>query len=290
MAAYEGLIEAGRPYACKEYISILYNTKTVYARTLSCMEKERQPFIYRPKRRRVTAAQAMDLVRDNKGHCHQFDVNPKDVVPTVEDIAAQIRELSTLPADESEAALAIATLHEAMKSVQRKAYGVASILAKQQTGQWDIVTVGHNHRVRNDPREYTGHAETCMVQDATPYLQAHGANGLTAFVNLCPCPGCMGPLIDAHIKTVLIGTIDPRVGVAFAQTKQQKEWGWGVARMQVVEKLGLIHRAPNIGDEQLRALIHLLCWDVFHATRGEVHRREHGSVLEESQGGALAQA
>jgi hypothetical protein len=49
-----------------------------------------------------------------------------------------------------------------------------------------------------------------------------------------------------------------------------------------MEKLSLIYRAPNIADAQLRARIHLLCWDVFHATRGEVHRREHGSTLVES--------
>jgi tRNA(Arg) A34 adenosine deaminase TadA len=245
------------------------------------MPPERQPFIYRPRRKKVTAAQAMDLVRDKAANCHQFDVNPHDAPPSVDSIAAQITELSESPQDDSEAALAIATLQEAMQPVQRKAYGVASLLAKPEAGAWNVITVGQNHRVRHDPREYTGHAETCMVQDATQYLQQHGPKGLTAFVNLCPCPGCMGPLIDAHIETVLIGTIDPRVGAAFGKG-MNLEWAVGIARQQVMEKLSLIYRAPNIADAQLRARIHLLCWDVFHATRGEVHRREHGSTLVES--------
>lgn len=245
------------------------------------MSLERHPFIYRPTDKKVTAVEAMDLVRDNGANCHQFDVNPDDVSPDVASIAAQIDELSSAPADGSEAALAIRTLQEAILSVQRRAYGVASVLARPRGNMWDVVTVAHNHRVRNDPREYTGHAETCMVQDATPYLQQHGPQGLTAFVNLCPCPGCMGPLIDAHIKTVLVGTVDPRVGAAFGKG-ENLEWAVGIARKQVLEKLGLVYRAPDIADEQLRARIHLLCWDVFHATRGEVHRREHGSTLHEN--------
>ncbi|HRH93016.1 MAG TPA: deaminase [Candidatus Peribacteria bacterium] len=243
--------------------------------------KARAPFIHRPSGLAVPAHVAMDMVTYEGAHCHQFDVNGKDAIPDVETVAKMIEELA-LKNDGSEAYLAYFTLQEAMASVRRKAYGVASTLAKDNpAAPWDIIAVGQNHRTRGDPREYMGHAETCMVQDATPYRQKNGPDGLAAFVNLCPCPGCMGPLIDAHIKTVLIGTVDPRVGAAFARTEEQKEWAWGVARMQVVEKMKLVYRAPNIADNHLRARIHLLCWDVFHATRGEVHKREHGSALKE---------
>lgn len=227
----------------------------------------------------VRADEAMDLVLDG-ANCHQFDVNKADVAPDVDTLAKLIDELA-LTNDGSEAYLAYATLQEAMGSVRRKAYGVASLLGKHSPdGRWGIIANAQNHRTHGDPREYLGHAETCMVQAATPYLQEHGPAGLTAFVNLCPCPGCMGPLIDAHIKTVLIGTVDPRVGAAFG-TGENMEWAVGVARQQVIEKFGLIYRAPHIADRYLRARIHLLCWDVFHATRGEVHKREHGSKLVE---------
>jgi tRNA(Arg) A34 adenosine deaminase TadA len=198
----------------------------------------------------------------------------------VDTVAAMIDELQ-LPDDGSEAYLAQVCLQEAMASVRRRAYGVASVLAKNEGASWQVIAKEQNHRTRHDPLEYIGHAETCMVRAGTPYIQQHGAADLTAFVNLCPCPGCMGPLIDSHIQTVLIGTVDPRVGAAFARTEEQKDWAWGIARRQVMEKLNLVYRAPNIADEHLRARIHLLCWDVFHATRGEVHRREHGGELKE---------
>jgi hypothetical protein len=113
------------------------------------MPPERQPFIYRPRRKKVTAAQAMDLVRDKGANCHQFDVNPHDAPASVDAIAAQITELSQSPQDDSESALAIATLQEAMQSVQRRAYGVASLLAKPEAGAWNVITVGQNHRVAN---------------------------------------------------------------------------------------------------------------------------------------------
>jgi hypothetical protein len=88
-------------------------------------------------------------------------------------------------------------------------------------------------------------------------------------------------MIDTHHERVVVGSIDPQVGVAFIKDRDYLSRILGSPRLQVLEKGDFQYVFPDIKDEQLLADMHTLSWDVFHSTRKRVHKQEHGSNLQE---------
>lgn len=239
-----------------------------------------QPFLYEPKGYPVTAAEAADLVTHEGAHCHQFDVNPDYESPDLALLQAMADALRLQPED-GESWLLLRTINEALDAARQGRYGVAAILGTTRRGVIDVLECARNQRVKGNPDEFIGHAEVQLVKRATPYLQSGADHSQDlACVNLCPCPGCFGHMIDAHFPTVVIGTIDPHVGAAFLKG-ERLELAAGRARKQVMEKRGLVYRFPHIPDSQLRDTLLTLSWDAFHATRKVTHRALHQVELKE---------
>lgn len=158
-------------------------------------------------------------------------------------------------------------LREAVEAGNKGAYGVAAVLANTRGGLMSFIHSAQNGRIKGGEDEYTGHAETLLVRGATQYLQSGlDHKHIIAAANLCPCPGCMGPLIDSHIPKFIVGSIDPEVGAAFLQGEALR-YAVGAPRQQVIKNCGLKYRFPHIPDKQTRDLILALCWHVFHTTR-----------------------
>ncbi len=178
------------------------------------MENRSEPFIYGLRHMRVSAGQAADLVHFG-ANCHDFSVNPLHQSPDVASLRDMILELDLKPGD-GEAFLMQQCLREALESAMKGRYGVGAILAATRGDVMKVVKTAQNERQKGQKHEFMGHAETRLVQKATKFLQnGNDHSGGIAAVNLCPCPGCLGLMVDAHFPTVLVGSIDPEVGAAF---------------------------------------------------------------------------
>lgn len=239
-----------------------------------------KPFIYEPRDYAVTAAEAADLVTYEGADDHLFRVNPAHQSPALTRMRALVSDLG-LGAQDGEAFLMQRAVLLALDAADKGRYGVGAILARVHGEVSHIVESAMNERVKDSPHEYLGHAETQLVQKATSYMQRQrDRTHDVAAVNLCPCPGCMGLMVDAHWQTVLIGSIDPKVGTAFLRDLPQ-QYALGDARKQVFEKRKLEYRFPVIEDEDLRNILLTASWDVFHATRTRVHQALHKTELKE---------
>lgn len=243
------------------------------------MVNRSEPFVYEPRHMRVSASQAADLVSTG-ANCHEFVVNSIHVSPDVASLRDMITGLG-LQTGDGEAFLMQQCLQEALESAVQGRYGVGAILAAKRRGVMKIMKKAQNERKKGQQHEFMGHAETRLVDKSTKFLQnGKDHTGDIAAVNLCPCPGCLGLMVDAHFPTVLVGSIDPEVGAAFLKGKDLQK-ALGKPRMQIMQDKPLLYRFPEIADLQLREMILTLCWDIFHTTRSKVHKNLHGLQLRE---------
>lgn len=239
-----------------------------------------EPFLYEPRNIYVTGAQAADLVTHEGADDHDFLVNPLHESPDVLSLFAMLLELKPhLP--NAEAHLLFQCIADALLAAGSGVYGVAAILAAHHDGIMKVVETALNQREHGNRHEFTGHAEMRLIDKATPYLQARlDHSNDVACVNLCPCPGCFGHMIDAHFPKVIIGSIDPQVGAAFLRG-QKLQYAAGAPRMQVIADRGLTYSFPNIPDQDIRSRLMTLAWEAFHTTRQKVHQNEHAGTLRE---------
>ncbi len=210
-----------------------------------------------------------------------FTVNGDHISPDIASLHSMVGELQLCPAD-GEAYLVQECVSEALAAATQGRYGVAAVLSSVREGSRKILHKARNERFTGSTYQFTGHAEMRLVDMATPYLQDTTADHESdlSCVNLCPCPGCFGHMLDAHLSPVLVGSIDPQVGAAFLRG-DKLQYAAGMPRKQVMEERKFIYRFPEIADPKLRNLLLSLSWEVFHATRKQVHRAVHGVTLRE---------
>ena len=73
-----------------------------------------------------------------------------------------------------------------------------------------IVGKGHNMTEKlNDP---TAHAEMIAITAATEALGGKYLNDCTLYVTVEPCPMCAGAIMNARIKKLYIGAMEPKFG------------------------------------------------------------------------------
>ena len=99
-------------------------------------------------------------------------------------------------------------IEEAKKAYEKEEVPIGSILVKDG----DVISKAHNLKERkNDP---TAHAEILVIQEASRKLGTWRLDGCDLYVTIEPCPMCAGALVQARIKRLIIGAMDPKSGAA----------------------------------------------------------------------------
>lgn len=97
-------------------------------------------------------------------------------------------------------------LKEAKKAYRKGEVPVGAVIVKNN----EIIARAHNLKeVKNDT---TKHAEIIAIQKASKKLGAWRLEDCEVYVTLEPCTMCAGAIINARIKKVYIGTLDPKTG------------------------------------------------------------------------------
>jgi tRNA(adenine34) deaminase len=109
------------------------------------------------------------------------------------------------PTAEEDEAMAVA-LHEARAAV---AYGDVPVGAAVLVGG-RVIARRHNERERTqDP---CAHAEVLALRDAAAALGSWRLDTATLVVTLEPCAMCAGALVNARVKRLVFGAVDPKAG------------------------------------------------------------------------------
>lgn len=75
-----------------------------------------------------------------------------------------------------------------------------------------IVGRGWNHPI--SARDPTAHAEIAALREAAEALGNYRLPGTTLYVTLEPCAMCAGAMVQARVKRLVFGALDPRAGAA----------------------------------------------------------------------------
>ena len=74
----------------------------------------------------------------------------------------------------------------------------------------EIIGRGHNQPITScDP---TAHAEIIALREAARKIENYRLSEATMYVTIEPCAMCAGAIVNARIKRLVFGTIEPRQG------------------------------------------------------------------------------
>ncbi|EQB89181.1 tRNA(adenine34) deaminase [Clostridium punense] len=97
-------------------------------------------------------------------------------------------------------------IDEAKKALEKFEVPVGAVIVKDDK----IIATAHNLKeITKDP---TNHAEIIAIRKACESLGRWRLNDCSMYVTLEPCAMCAGAIIQSRIKTLYIGTFDPRAG------------------------------------------------------------------------------
>ena len=97
-------------------------------------------------------------------------------------------------------------LKEAKKAYNKLEIPVGAIIVK------DGKIIARAHNIKEEKQDTTKHAEIIAIQKASKKLETWRLNDCEMYVTLEPCAMCAGAIIQARIKKVYIGTMDPKTG------------------------------------------------------------------------------
>lgn len=136
--------------------------------------------------------------------------------------------------------------------------------------QGQVIATGHNSLVNgHDP---TAHAEIIALRAAANVLGNYRLNECELFVTLEPCAMCSGAILNARLKRVVFGALEPKTGAAgsvinlFAQTvlnhqtvcqggmlaEESRALMQNFFRQRRVEKRAMARRDHPLRDDALR--------------------------------------
>jgi tRNA(adenine34) deaminase len=99
-------------------------------------------------------------------------------------------------------------MREAEKALEEGEIPVGAALFRGDTLLW----ADHNRREQaHDP---TAHAELLCMRNGAAAKGDWRLNDCTLYVTLEPCPMCAGAIVQARIKRVVIGAMNPKAGCA----------------------------------------------------------------------------
>ena len=97
-------------------------------------------------------------------------------------------------------------LNEAKKAYKKEEIPVGAVIVKDGK----IIARGHN--LKESKHSATSHAEIIAIEKANKKLKAWRLEDCDMYITLEPCMMCMGAIINARIKKIYIGTLDPKTG------------------------------------------------------------------------------
>ncbi len=99
-----------------------------------------------------------------------------------------------------------AALKEAKKAYIKKEIPVGAVIVKNGK----IISRAHN--LKESKCSSISHAEILAIEKANKKLGAWRLENCEMYITLEPCMMCMGAIINARIKKIYIGTLDPKTG------------------------------------------------------------------------------
>ena len=97
-------------------------------------------------------------------------------------------------------------IKQARKAYDKEEIPVGAVMVKDGK----IIARGYNKK--EEKKDTTQHAEIIAIQKASRKIGAWRLQDCEMYVTLEPCAMCTGALIQARLKRVYIGTMDPKTG------------------------------------------------------------------------------
>jgi tRNA(adenine34) deaminase len=98
-------------------------------------------------------------------------------------------------------------LQQAQLAASRNEVPVGAVLVSKAG---ELIASGHNQPiVAHDP---TAHAEIMVLRAAAQRLQNYRLPDTTLYVTLEPCAMCVGALVQARVRRLVYGAVEPKTG------------------------------------------------------------------------------
>ncbi len=97
-------------------------------------------------------------------------------------------------------------LEEAKKAYKKEEVPIGAIIVK------DGKVIAKAHNMRERKKQACAHAEILAIQKACKKLKAWRLENCEMYVTLEPCPMCAGAILNARIKKLYIGAMEPKFG------------------------------------------------------------------------------
>lgn len=104
-------------------------------------------------------------------------------------------------------------LKEANKAYEKEEVPIGAVIVK------DDKVIARAHNLRETKKQSCAHAEILAIQKACQKLNAWRLDGCDMYVTLEPCPMCAGAILNARIKNLYIGAIEPRSGAIISKIR-----------------------------------------------------------------------
>ena len=99
-------------------------------------------------------------------------------------------------------------IKEAEKAYREEEVPIGAVIVKEDK----VIARAHNQR--EGKKQACAHAEILAIEKACKKLEAWRLEDCDIYVTLEPCAMCAGAILNARIKNVYIGAMEPRSGAA----------------------------------------------------------------------------
>ncbi len=101
-----------------------------------------------------------------------------------------------------------AAIREAKKAYDKEEVPIGAVIVK------DGKIIARAHNLRESLKQACAHAEILAIQKACKKFDAWRLEDCDMYVTLEPCPMCAGAIINARIKNLYFGALEPKSGAA----------------------------------------------------------------------------
>lgn len=99
-----------------------------------------------------------------------------------------------------------AAIREAKKAYDKEEVPIGAVIVK------DGKIIARAHNLRESLKQACAHAEILAIQKACKKFDAWRLEDCDMYVTLEPCPMCAGAIINARIKNLYFGALEPKSG------------------------------------------------------------------------------